>query len=415
MADYLAHLRGGGAWSFTALLSRLDGLLDEEHRPLGERRAASAAKAQVPMVLEACPYADSRRGHPMNVSALAQVTAHLRPVLDELGAFRASLPGGMPPWRAALCTVLDQLSRPAVHVLTGTGPLPAGCAVAYKLAEGFFSAVRRILAEDAKGVGPLPTASAMVDFIHQQRLLHGESEVCAGSPPLIEKVAHLLLEGLAGAPLPASPRPALADVLADQVVLGVAWELFDGCAEEALLARLEGVRARNAFMVDRLADGLLRVRAASPTPPEAAARALDLLPPPLRAPLASAVRLHAGAPLSTTPATPALEALAALGEGALLPGPALAAELARRFATWLPVRSSVQRAQHELERKLRRLLALDERAPISPSGLMMPASRALAWYEAVLGHALVTSEVPATPASATLRSARRSVEVSLEA
>ena len=137
MGNAATAMRSDEPWAFSQLIAGLDDVLDEEGRPLAERRAPSALKDGVPMELGPCPYADSRQGEPMNLSALEQITRHLKPVFRELRAFHAALPAGSPSHDRMFLAVLDQLAGPARRLGVHTGlmgaasirsstPLPAG-------------------------------------------------------------------------------------------------------------------------------------------------------------------------------------------------------------------------------------------------------------------------------------------------
>ncbi|MDP1829339.1 MAG: hypothetical protein Q8L48_39100 [Archangium sp.] len=411
MAAGPASIFSGGAWAVTGLLFGVDGLFDLDGRPLGERRAPSAAKARSAMVLEPAPYDDERKGLAMNVSALEQVQRHLKAVLEDIGGFHALCPPAARSWEAMFLAVIDQLSAPIVHVIregTADARVPPAKAVGYKLAAGYFGALRRLLVEEAQGQGREVSPEAFLSFVHERGLLVGGNEVCAGPPRLIEWTTRVFLDGVAGA-TPCSPgRLAIATLLLHQVQLGLAWELFDSAAEARLLGEYGGrLRARSAFLAEALRERLDAVGSATPRPSWAAAvRALPAsLSGAQRANLEKAIGSHASG--ERAPGAQVFEELARLGEGALELDAGVGEALARHFATWLEVSTLVFELQDGLERSLRRALGCDDAAPIEMSALMMGPSRALRWLEAALGHSL--SQDGGAPRCWSLRNVRRTV------
>ena len=403
----LSAVFSGRAWAVSGLLFGVDGLFDSDGRPLGERRAPSAAKARSLMVLEPAPYEDERKGLAMNVSALEQVQRHLKAVLEDIGAFHAGRPRGPPSWETMFLAVIDQLAAPIVHVLReghAAVRVPAARAVGYKLAAGYFGALRRLFTEQARGEAREVTAEAFLHFIHERRLLVGGNEVCAGPPRLIERTTRVFLEGSPGEHALVGPlRPRLATLLLRQVQLGLAWELFDGAAEVHLL-RTYGtrLRARSPFLAAALNDALAAI-ATSRDSWDAARRALPTGVDALE--LQRAFDAHASA--LRLPTTLAFEELARLREGALELDADVGVALAGHFATWLQVHTRVAELQGTLELELREVLGLERCAPVELSALMMSPSRALRWLEAGLGHSLVVE--PGPPRRLQLSNVRRSV------
>lgn len=416
MAAELSAIFNGGAWSTTGLLFGVDGLFDLDGRPLGERRAPSAAKARSPMVLEPAPYDDARQGLPMNVSALEQVQRHLKEVLDDISSFHALRAPGPRSWESMLLAVIDQLSAPIVHVIRAGSPqtrVPPAKAVGYKLAAGYFGALRRLLAAAAQGEEREVTPESFLHFVNTSRLLVGGNEVCAGPPRLIDWTTRVFMDGVLGAAPCTDPRRlTLATLLSQQVQLGLAWELFDAAAEARLLGEYgPRMRARSTFLATALTERLEALTATQPRPSwEAATRALPAsLAGTERTTLLQAMAVHAAGGRAS--AGTQLEELAVRAEGALELDEGVGTALARHFATWLEVYPRFCALQAELETALRRELGQDIGAPIEMSALMMCPSRALRWFEAAIGHALIVE--PGPPRQFLLRNVRRTVHLSL--
>lgn len=187
--------------------------LDGDGRPLGEISSPLYDPQRTEVV--ACPYADGRRGRPMNLSALRQLAE---------------------PWPAILATV-RHLAGPAPTVhrvwwtsLAGTaapllvdGPVPVAISALYKAALGL-SQVTSSLLLAADGVADTPFAAlgderAFFAFLDEGQWLHGQQQVCAGSAPQIREMAAALAGGppLAGAILAPFADPGFADLAAEVV------------------------------------------------------------------------------------------------------------------------------------------------------------------------------------------------------
>ena len=108
MSKNLVDALNGGAWSVSAVIFDLNDMLDDEGRPISERRANAAVRAGVEMDMRECPYAGIRHGRLMNTSALAQVSHHYNPVMGEIAAFRRQTAGEDPRTR-------PKPKRPARH------------------------------------------------------------------------------------------------------------------------------------------------------------------------------------------------------------------------------------------------------------------------------------------------------------
>lgn len=402
-------------WALSALIYGLDELLDDEGRPVSERRAPSLVKQGVVMELKGCPYHDERQGKPMNVSALAQITKHLDSVLSDIRAFAAALPGDAQTWQRVLIVVLDQLAGPAVHVLKCRDivpPVPARTAVGHKLAAGYFGVVRELLARQAQGEQHEVSVASLLRFVKETRALIGESEVCAGPPHLLARVSEALLQG-AASPLPSpalSSRSELATALAQQVGLSIAWELFDAASERHLLRELlhRQVLQPRTEIVRRELDRRLG-ELAEPTRPAQWPHAAAAVPlaVPGSAELADLLR-SGGAPDPAFAMTSAkLSELLTLDEGALqLVDEARRAPVAGCLAGYFLTYRRVVAVLFTLEQRLRELLGYAPVAPMKLNGVVLPAPKSLRWAEMLLGHKLRC--LPARAPELALSSPRRS-------
>jgi hypothetical protein len=400
------------AWAVSGLFYGLEQLLDEDGRPLSERRAPSDVKKNVVMELRRCPYQDARNGKPMNVSALAQITKYLDAVLQDISAFRSTLAEeaqkgiagskeeGSEPLDALLVTVIDQLAGPALHVLARRRDdlrIPPLLSVGHKLAAGFFGVVYNLLFARAQGKERALDVDSMMHFIVESRALIGESEVCAGPPHLILRATEILLHGTAKertSPL----RIAFAKTLAAQVSLGIAWELFDAAVERRILledARRETLRPRTSTITRALDERVRELEKSGEPQTEAhAARAVPTSPASpaaidpkdaesLRQLLASGgFALPAHAEIAEI-----LHGLFSHGDSAIeIPDASLRLPLARRLAGFLVCYRRIVVTQVALELRLRELLQYSKEAPMKFGGVVFPHSKCQKWFEALTGH-----------------------------
>lgn len=374
-----------GAWSVSAVMLDLNDMLDDEGRPVSERRADPALRAGVEMEMRQCPYAGPRHGKWMNASALAQLVRHYESVMDEMVAFR-SRPGALTSWDDLLAGVLDQLARPALHLLQqrdARGPVPARVAVGHKLAAGYFGVLRKAHERLAQGAELPLTVPAFLDLLEQTSALLGSTEVCAGSPQMIRNTCNILIEGRGQTGPALEPaRVEMALCLGLQVQLGIFWQLYDRSHLWELIhgETRQQLRPRTVFLARKL-------ERASSEVPMAAAPGPD--PRCLPAGLAPASRQRLGVALAGT-SEPALEDQQTAAQLLLEPGSAIGyagpvPTFALRVARYLQVRCLFEAELGVLEQRLRTLLGLASTAPIRLGGTVFPLSEALPWYELVVG------------------------------
>lgn len=355
------------------LLFGLSSLIDSEGRPLGERRAPSAVKAGVEITLKECPYRDSRRDQPMNVSALAQVTAHLDPVLDDLTRFRGAQPlSTASTWSGVMTAVVDQLFAPGRFLVTAGGVvsgLPAVAAVAHKLAAGYFGMVYEVLRRQECGTQVVFTTQSFLEHIAATRALHGASEVCAGPPAMIAKVTEVLLGGYpSGINSEAfTQRRTVAELLTKQLLEGLRYQVLDAALERALFEILGACpTARNHFIRERYTSRHAELREQN-TPQSTAATLLEGRMSPAVSALERYLRDGAGAILAGDEQIPAILSVAS----------ALLCEYERTVAS-----------QKKLERELRGTLGLPSETLRSRNALILPLSNTGRWLEALSGASL---------------------------
>jgi hypothetical protein len=313
-----------------------------------------------------------------------------------------------------LAAVVDQLAGPARHLLCARdprGPVPARAAVGHKLAAGYYGVVRSLIRLEALREPRPVTVPGLLAFVSEQRALLGASEACAGPPAMIERASGVLLHGdprvTRGR---VGRRERVAELLTTQILLGVAWELFDAIESRELLFGTIGrarMTPRNPFMAQVL-DGHVRALReqgwSGPRPVD-----FETLVPEregaLRSLLAEPADQGRAAPRS---AVAAVVELYAHGEGAVILDDLdhvelLADRLVRYLSALQELRSALWRVEHELRAELDYPLEVEVR--FEPT--VLPTPRALALFEAIVGHRLQSASGP--DATTVLRNHRRSI------
>ena len=391
MSKSLVDALGTGAWSVSAVVFDLNDMLDDEGRPISERRADAAVRAGVEMEMRECPYAGIRQGKLMNTSALVQISHYFNPVMTEIAAFRRQAGGKDASWDDILACVVDQLSRPAIYLLqqrSEQGPVPAQTAVGHKLAAGFFGVMRGLHERLALGAQMPVITATFLQLVDEMGALVGASEACAGSPQMIRRATLALVEGNADSPLELDPlRITIARCLALQVQLGIFWDLYDRVHLWSLIRGefSEHLTPCNTFLSRKLESAMNDADAFAPTRPHGD-RLPHALDAQLRDRLAESLR-DAAAPQALA------EDLRTATELLHEPGCAIcyggAAEtLALRVANYLNTRRLFVAELSRLELELRGYLNFPSATPIRLGAAVFPTPHALLWYELILGRHL---------------------------
>lgn len=162
-------------------------LVDEDGRPVAE--VASALYRDADTDLPACPYADGRAGRPMNRSALRQMTACWPELLRTIAGLGGGTVHGA--WVAAARGVALPLSA-------GT-PVPRVASCVFKASLGLSQVFSAMLLQDASvAARPLRSLGDGESFflaLDQGEWLHGDTQVCAGTKPMIVAIFDALADG----------------------------------------------------------------------------------------------------------------------------------------------------------------------------------------------------------------------------
>lgn len=376
MVGIVGDFVGSSPPAFSAMLYAFDNVADEEGRPLGERRAATGAKSAVPMELKPCPYSDLRVGQPMNVSALKQVMRHQDAVLEEICSFQRALRRSTPPWDRLVATVLHLLAGPATFLVQKypeRPQVPVRLAVGYKLAAGYFSALRDHAPLEGSTEAVLEAFLASIDA---RRMLIGASEVCSGPPHLIRATALRLLRVPPEEGPKAEPSAVIRVLhLMTQIRLGASWRDFDAHIEDVLLRQFPAASlvARSKFLQAEV------TRARSATAPRWSWCPRRALSSKLED---AGTRVISDA---SDPWLPLLKEASGCPEAAWVATPEWAPQVLEVVLTYVRFRAAMFLALRDLEQGVRRSLGVSDHVSFSPGPLILPKGRALRWVEAILG------------------------------
>lgn len=388
MSKSLDDALGDGAWSVSAVIFDLDDMLDDEGRPISERRADALARVGVEMEMRRCPFEGIRKDKWMNVSALVQITHYLNPVLAEMAALRRQLAGEDVTWEDILAGVIDLLSGPARYLLqqrSPKGPVPAQVAVGHKLAAGFFGVMRGLNERRVLGADIPVTVDSFLNLIDEMDALLGASEACAGSPPMIRKAVTALLEGSSDIQVEIDPlRLDIARCLAIQVQLGVFWHMYD-LVHEWLLIRGEFSQHLSPFnnFLERKIE-TTRNKLDETAPPRPVISALpEALDEQLRQSFVDALNDAADEQILEEDLRTNIEMLNEPGSAIEYNGPI--EPFARSAANYLNTYRLFKDELSKIELDLREHLGFSLDKPIRLGLAVFPNPKALPWYELILG------------------------------
>ncbi len=375
-------------WSVSAIVFDLDDMLDDEGRPVSERRADAAARVGVEMEMRQCPFAGIRHDKWMNVSALAQITRYYQDILAEMAAFRRQPKGANATWEDILACIVELLAGPAIYLLQQrdrTGPVPARIAVGHKLAAGYFGVMRGLHERLAVGADIPMTVDTLLGLVDEMDALVGASEVCAGSPQMIRNATRALLEGTADDYLEIDPqRLDVARCLASQVQLGIFWRLHDNVHFWSLIRGefREHLAPFNKFLEQKLERAGNDMDVLAPRRPDG-----NMLPEALdtqqRNKLVAALNdvadpqtlqedFHTATELLNQPGS----AIGYNGDTELF---------AQCVANYLNTYRLFEAELSRIELELRNLLGFPSATPICLGTAVFPTAKSLPWYELILG------------------------------
>jgi len=390
MSKSLVNALGDGAWSVSAVVFDLNDMLDDEGRPISERRADAVVRAGVEMEMKECPYSGIRHGKLMNVSALVQISHYFNDATAEMSAFRREA-GDDANWDDMLACIVDLLSQPAIYLLqqhSPSGPVPAQMAVSHKLAAGFFGVLRGLHERLALGHDLPVTVNCLLAVVDEMGALVGASEACAGSPQMIRKACTALVEGTPESSLRIDPvRLDIARCLTLQVQLGIFWHLYDRFHLWTLVRGEFGghLQAGNKYLADRLAGTRSELPDSAPPRPDCS-RLPAALEPQFRRSLAEALCENADQQALAADIRAASELLSQPNKAMLYDGEI--PPLAMRIAWYLNTHRQIMGELSRLELVLREHLKSPADQPLRLGAAAFPIPQALSWYQLLLGRRL---------------------------
>ncbi|MDH5601242.1 MAG: hypothetical protein OEY78_08075 [Gammaproteobacteria bacterium] len=392
MSKSLDNALSEDAWSVSAIIADLNDKLDDEGRPISERRADAAARVDVEMEMRQCPFEGIRQGKWMNVSALTQITNYYKPVLAEMAAFRRQAKNTDPTWDDILASVVDLLAGPAIYLLqkrNSKDKVPAQVAVGHKLAAGMFGVLREVHQRVALGNTIPLSVDSFLELVDETDALVGAAmEACAGSPAMIRKASVALIEGHADDQVEIDPlRLDIAHDLALQIQLGIFWKLYD---QQHLWSLLRGEFKEqlvpcNQFLQSKIENAAKDLDSYAPPKPDSS-RLPAILDPTLRLQLIAALDvdsdpqqlkedLHTATNLLNEP-------------GSVIGYNGDTSSLALSVANYLNTYRLFKTELSRLEQQLRGHLGFASEIPVQLGGVVFPIPQALPWYELILGRRL---------------------------
>ena len=392
MSKSLDDALNEGAWSVSAIIADLNDMLDDEGRPISERRADAAARVDVEMEMRKCPFEGIRHDKWMNVSALTQITNYYKPVLAEMAAFRRQAEKANPTWDDILAGVVDLLAGPAIYLLQKRNPqdkVPAQIAVGHKLAAGMFGVLRGLHEQQALGDNiPISVDSFLYQINETDALVGAAMEACAGSPPMIRKASVALLEGNAEDQIEIDPlRLDIAHNLALQIQLGIFWKLYDRQHLWSLIMGdiKEHLVPCNQFLQSKIENAANDLDSNPPPKPDSS-RLPATLDPTLREQLIAALDGDVDPKMLQEDLQAASDLLNEPGSVISYNGDnkTFTQSVANYLNTYRLFKAELSR----LEQQLRVHLGYPSETPIKLGGVVFPTPQALTWYELILGRRL---------------------------
>lgn len=392
MSKSLDAALNNDAWSVSAIIADLNDMLDDEGRPISERRADAAVRVDVEMEMRKCPFEGIREDKWMNVSALAQISQYYNDALAEMAGFRSQTKKPEASWNDILACIVELLAGPAIYLLQNhskNGPVPAKLAVGHKLAAGMFGVLLTVHERLALGDKLDITVDSFMDLVDELDALVGATyEACAGSPAMIRKASVALMDGEADSKVEISPfRLKIAHALALQVQLGIYWQLYDRIHLWSLLHGefRSNLKPFNIFLENKLKQAESDTKSEKPPQPEG-----NTLPEEIaaeqRKTIADALNNNAAAKLLEEDKQTAEALIKEPGSPIQYNGDVetFAVSVTNYLNTYRLFKSELSK----IELELRELLTFPSDTEIKLGGVAFPFPQAMPWYELILGRKL---------------------------
>ena len=166
-------------------------LCDTQGRPLGE--SASVHYSNVDTKEVQCPYRDGRQHQIMNQTALEQVAIHWEDICANSGFLLGEQPSIYQAWK--LC-YLASIAPNIYHSLYPHRSIPVFLSAYYKTVLGFSQVLSFLMmAHDGiaeRSLRELGDEKTFLQWLDAQNWLHGQKQVCSGSPQMIGRFFSVL-------------------------------------------------------------------------------------------------------------------------------------------------------------------------------------------------------------------------------
>lgn len=389
MSKYLKDALSDNAWSVSAVMFDLDDILDDEGRPISERRADAVVRVGVEMEMRECPFGGIRDGKWMNVSALAQINRYYKDALAVMTAFRHQAKDKNFTWEEVLGCIVEMLAGPAIFLLQQRDaevPVPANIAVCHKLAAGMFGVLLNLNKRLVLGEKFPVTTDSFLNLVDETGALVGTSEACAGSAKMIRKAVEGLMDGNADSEIVLDPmRLHFARYLALQVQLGIFWHIYDQVNLWSLVVGefRPHMKPLNIFLQRKIDSSGSDFDEDTPPPRPDTSTLPDALDTETRQQFINALNDNIQPQELEQDIQSAIELLKEQGGAILYNGDFDA--LANSVANYLYSYRLFQAELSKVELEMRNLLGFSLDTPIRLGNAVFPNPQALYWYELVLG------------------------------
>jgi MFS transporter, DHA3 family, macrolide efflux protein len=199
------------------------GLKDTDQRPFAEGNATEAARNGVSFTYKSSPYAGSRYGKEMNVSALSQMAKHWSVILADLAFLRTQylqrhslkhLKNLWNLWHFAhtATSIHAYLVRRSQNPFK-SGDLPPRIGGLFKAAQGLFMTSQHMILS-GRPFDSVVNAKEFIEYIEANEIftMPSTNKVCSGPPHMMDE---FVVVALNGQKITSTPHPNLESIIGD--------------------------------------------------------------------------------------------------------------------------------------------------------------------------------------------------------
>jgi MFS transporter, DHA3 family, macrolide efflux protein len=224
IAPQIAKIRG--KYMFPELLQpeSFGDLKDTDQRPFSEGNATEAARNGVPFTYKRSPYAGSRHGKEMNVSALSQMAKHWSAILADLAFLRTQylqryslkhLKSLWDLWHFAhtATSIHAYLARRSQNPFK-SGDLPPRIGGLFKAAQGLFMTSEHMIVVSGRPFDSVINVKEFIEYIEANEIftMSSTNKVCSGPPHMVDE---FIVVALNGQKITSTPYPNLESIIGD--------------------------------------------------------------------------------------------------------------------------------------------------------------------------------------------------------